>query len=197
MYDASHAVDSLPPAYEGDETLKVRTTSIDSDPYVCWAFSGASGIGTHMDAPQHFKYGKAISDIAIERLVNVPLVIVKAGDEEPASFEKGSVVFFQSGHEELWPTPAYMKSFPGFPLSLAQKCVRSGCVGVGIDSPSTDSSESSEFEVHHLLLGQGLWQIENLRLNDLECSSSPLRVTALPWKLKDAPEAPCRVIISW
>ena len=73
-------------------------------------------------------------------------------------------------------------------ISLAEKNI----VGIGIDTLSPDGSNMS-FPVHHKILGAGKYIIENLcHLEKLPAVGA--RVMALPLKIKNGSEAPCRVI---
>ena len=65
-------------------------------------------------------------------------------------------------------------------------------MGIGIDTLSPDGSHMG-FPVHKIILGAGLYILENLcRLDKLPAIGA--KIMALPMKIKNGSEAPARVI---
>lgn len=131
----------------------------------------ATHAGTHLDAPSHFyKDGWSVAQIPLERLINVPLVVVDVSDKVKTNktysfvkddFMKGdkpivmpnSVVLVYTGMSEAYDSGyksyigtegnaslAQMK-IPGFSLEAAQYLVEQKVYGVGLDAISADSSD--------------------------------------------------------
>jgi len=52
--------------------------------------------------------------------------------------------------------------FPGFSAEAARLLIERKVSGLGCDTMSVDFGASSDFAVHHLALGAGLYHLENL-----------------------------------
>jgi len=52
--------------------------------------------------------------------------------------------------------------FPGFSTDAAKLLIARRVSGIGCDTLSVDYGASEDFAVHHLILGAGLYQLENL-----------------------------------
>jgi len=84
--------------------------------------------------------------------------------------------------------------FPGITADAARLLVARRVSGVGLDTPSLDPGSSKSFDTHRILLGNGIFGIENL---SPELSRLPARgatLAALPLKLTGGSGAPARVI---
>ncbi len=163
-------------------------------------------VSTHMDAPLHFKAGgKSIDETPLELMIGYAVVIDARGHHVvPGSvvekglaqtgFRRGDAVFVYTGWEDRYGSPEYVIECPGLSEDAARKLVEAGASIVGIDSPSIDPGESTEFPAHHVLLGAGVPVIENLcNLGGLV--GRRLRYYALPLKIKGATASPIRVLV--
>jgi kynurenine formamidase len=65
--------------------------------------------------------------------------------------------------------------------------------GVGIDTASTDYGPSRLFEVHEVILGAGLYGLENVAHAD-RLPPTGATIIALPVKIKGGSGAPTRII---
>jgi len=128
--------------------------------------------GTYLDAPYHGdEHGETIADYPLERLVNVPIVVVTKPDSRQ-TFEvadlkgldvKGKAVMFASGHSDKFNTPEYANKPPYLSVATAQWLVDHGASMVGIDTPLVDNIDKSEtIPVHHLLLEHKIIIIEDM-----------------------------------
>jgi kynurenine formamidase len=52
--------------------------------------------------------------------------------------------------------------FPGFSVDAARLLLERKVSGLGCDTLSIDPGNSPDFPVHHLVLGAGVYQLENL-----------------------------------
>ena len=144
--------------------------------------------GTHFDAPSHFAAGGAsVADVPADQLVRPLRVIdiaetvgdnadavltvedVLANEEAHGVIEDRSAVFLQTGWERrlddprAYGGPADGPRFPGFSIEAARLLVEERrIVGLGIDTLSIDVGHANDFPVHTYVLGQGVWQVENL-----------------------------------
>src|SRR5258707_160410 len=82
--------------------------------------------------------------------------------------------------------------FPGFSVDAVKILIDRRVSGLGCDTASADYGASSDFAVHHLSLGAGLYHLENLSdLSELPESGAFLIVA--PIKLEGGSGGPVRV----
>lgn len=145
--------------------------------------------GTHMDSPAHFPPGTTTVDqIAPERFFGpaVVLDVSKEGERDPdyqltakkiAAWEEkhgkisaGAIVILRTGWPARWPDVVRYRNqdvngkmhFPGFSVEAAKVLLERKINGLGCDTLSIDPGNSADFPVHHLVLGAGVYQLENL-----------------------------------
>ena len=81
--------------------------------------------------------------------------------------------------------------FPGFSVEVVKLLIERKVSGLGCDTMSVDYGASTDFAVHHLALGSGLYHLENLAdLNALPESGAFLVVA--PIKLEGGSGGPVR-----
>ena len=183
-------------------------------------------IGTHMDAPSHFVAGgKDIDQMAISEFIAPAAVInikakaalnpdVEVAIEDLENWERvtgeslnGTIVLVNSGWHKKWHNrTAYMGTadrdfsklhFPGISGEAAQWLVDYRDIkGVGIDCVSFDKGQSSDFPTHNIILGRGLYGLENVaNLDKIPIYGAMLHV--MPMKIGRASGAPTRIIATY
>lgn len=175
--------------------------------------------GTHLDAPVHFPPGKATVDQIPARQLFGPAVVldVRAESARDADYrlpsarveewEKrhgrvpaGAIVLLRTGWASRWPDAQKYRNqdeqgrmhFPGFSVEAVKLLIERKVSGLGCDTMSVDYGASTDFEVHHLALGSGLYHLENLKdLGALPEEGAFL--VAAPIKLEGGSGGPVRV----
>lgn len=119
----------------------------------------------------------------------------------------GGILLLYTGYDRFWPDPlSYAGTtlkgaeavphlrFPGLSPEAAQWLVDNRSISaVGLDTPSIDYGQSTDFMAHRILLGNQLTVYENLtRLGELPPKGC--FVIALPMKIKGGSGAPLRII---
>lgn len=203
--DLSHSIENGTVTYPGDPPALIELTL---DRKLTSKLNGGgttSGVeintikmvstsGTYIDAPYHvFEDGKKIKDYPIEKLVNLPSIVVKI-PENRNYFDvqdisginvKGKAVLFFSGHDKFFMTPEYGKNAPYLTIELANILVEKGAIFVGIDSPLIDNMEKQSelgIPVHYKLLGADIPICEDLANLEL-LPTDGFTITALPAKV--------------
>ena len=175
------------------------------------------GIGTHMDAPNHFcSDGGGMETVSLSRCygscsvihlkdkvqTNIDYAITDRDIEEweavHGQLSEGSLVLFHTGWDQHWGTVRFCEPdqegvchFPGVSEEAANLLVKRKVGIIGIDTMGMDVGINREFIAHKILLGARIPLVENLAgLGDLPPTGST--VYLLPMKIKDAPEAPIR-----
>src|SRR5215467_8188959 len=191
VIDLSYAINDKMVPWPGDAKAfeaKVNAT-IENNGYFTRSFWMLEHYGTHMDAPAHFPPGKTTVDkIAPEKLF-VPAVVldvtkeaerdpdyqlsakdVQASEQKHGSIPRGAIVLLRTGWSARWPDVARYRNqdvngkmhFPGFSAEAAKVLLSHNVSGLGCDTLSIDPGNSPDFPVHHLVLGAGVYQLENL-----------------------------------
>lgn len=205
------------PSWEGTCGFSAKTLSDYDQGVKVQAFDMLAGIGTHIDAPSHFiPDAKSIADIPLTQLINPAIIIDVSKNSHPdyliskediinfeksfASIKTNCIVLFYTGWSEYWSDAKKYRNvderntmhFPGVSPEAAQLLLERNIAGIGIDTLSPDSN-NMEFPVHHLLLSQEKFIIENM-VNLEKLPPVGAHVMALPIKISQATESPCRVI---
>ena len=126
------------------------------------------------------------------------------GDNGPVP--EGVIVLFRTGWARRWPDrAAYLGTartgagaarelhFPGMDSAAARRLVERKVNAVGIDTPSIDHGQSTDFFAHRVLFQANIPAFENLtNLDRLPATGS--FVVALPMKIKGGSGGPLRIV---
>ena len=144
--------------------------------------------GTYLDAPYHyFPDGADLADLPPERVVDVPVTVVRAvaapsvagallGD--PGRLW-GHAVLIETGWSRHWGTPEYLTGGPFLTASAARLLVDANVALVGIDAVNVDDVTDPHRPVHSGLLGAGIPIVEHLT-NLAAVPDTGARLTAVP-----------------
>jgi arylformamidase len=159
--------------------------------------------GTYLDAPAHFHAdGVDVAGLAAERLLDVPAVVVDAGQvraigpealPEPATLT-GAAVLVRTGWSRHWGTPAYGVGSPFLSRSCVERLVEARPALVGIDALNVDDVDDPSRPAHHLLLGAGIPIVEHLTALD-RVPATGARFTALPAPVVGLGTMPVRAVV--
>ena len=177
--------------------------------------------GTHLDAPVHAVPGGATVDqlpvssflcsacvvdardqVAADPDYRVTVADLEGFIEVHGPMPRGCIVFFRTGWASRWPSqPRYLnedsqgvKHFPGISLEAARFLLAEvHPVGVGIDTLSIEYGRTEHLAVHRLLLGAGLYILENVANLEL-LPATGAAVIALPLQLLGGSGSPARVL---
>jgi kynurenine formamidase len=191
--------------------------------YSSYSFCTPEHGGTHMDAPIHFaEAGLTVDRIPPEKLVGPAVVVdvaakaakdrdyrvtaqdIESDEKARGGIPRGAIVVLRTGWAHRWPDrKAYFGDdapgdasnlhFPGLAADAAKLLVARAVSGVGLDTPSIDHGPSKDFIAHQILLGAGIYALENLASLD----ALPARgatIYALPMKIGGGSGAPARVL---
>jgi kynurenine formamidase len=126
-------------------------------------------------------------------------------EKQHGAIPEGSLVVVRTGWGKYWPdkkhylgsdVPGDIKvlHFPGLSVEAARFLVTQRKIkGVAIDTASMDYGPSQLFEVHGVILGAGLYGLENLAHAD-RLPTTGATIIALPMKIKGGSGAPTRII---
>lgn len=200
--DLSHSVENGTVTYPGDPPVLIEnylSRDMISKQNGGGPNSGAeinkitlvSTSGTYLDAPYHvFKDGKKIKDYPLEKLVNIPSVVVTLADDrnyfDVKDIEgldlKDKAVLFYSGHDKFFMTPEYGVNSAYLTIDLARALVENQVAFVGIDTPLVDDISNlsdNGTPVHYILLGEEIPICEDMT-NLQALPSDGFMITAVP-----------------
>jgi kynurenine formamidase len=225
VLDLSYAINDQLVPWPGDKRwfeAQVNAT-VEKNGYFTRSFWMLEHYGTHLDAPIHFPPGRATVDQIAAKQFFGPAVVLEVREEgakdadyqAPVSrveqWEKkhgrilqGSIVLLRTGWAARWPDAQKYRNqdaqgkmhFPGFSAEAAKLLISREVSGIGCDTMSADYGASEDFAVHHLVLGAGLYQLENLSdLSGLPEAGAFLVVA--PIKLEGGSGGAVRVFAIW
>jgi kynurenine formamidase len=221
VLDLSYAISDKLVPWPGDEKFfeaKVNA-SVEKNGYFTRSFWMLEHYGTHLDAPAHFPPGKTTVDqIPVKQLFGPAVVIdVRAESGKDADYQlsaarieewekrhgripEGAIVLLRTGWASRWPDVQKYRNqdaqgkmhFPGFSAEAAKLLIQRKTSGLGCDTLSVDYGASSDYAVHHLALGAGLYHLENLA-NMSELPEAGAFLVVAPIKLEGGSGGPVRV----
>jgi kynurenine formamidase len=221
VVDMTYAISDKLPTWPGDEhAFEAKTVATpQKDGYFARSFWMLEHFGTHMDAPAHFPPGKEFLDqIPVAHFFG-PAVVIDVRQESakdsdyrltPARVEQwesahgkipaGAIALLRTGWASRWPNQARYRNtdakgvmhFPGYSVESAKLLMSRGVVGLGIDTLSIDYGPSKNFEVHHVDLPAGLFNLENVANLDRLPESGAFLIAA-PIKLEGGSGGPVHI----
>jgi kynurenine formamidase len=163
----------------------------------------AADAATCLDAPYRAQPGGAdVAQLPLERLVNVPVVVIRACGRRSIGPELiddpgllwGKAVLVHTGWSRYWGTPTYTSAGPFLTTPFATAVVEANVALLGIDGPSVDHVDDPAQPVHGTVLGHGIPLIENLT-NLTYVPDHGARLTALPVPVCGAGSVPVRAVV--
>jgi arylformamidase len=152
--------------------------------------SMVANTGTYVDAPYHrFADGYDLSGLPLERLANVPAVVVDVrgsgrrgiGAEALAPYQvAGRAVLLHTGDSVRFGTPEYVVDAHFLTSDGAEWLVDQRASVVGIDASNIDDMTDGTRPSHTLLLQAGIPIVEHLTGLDALSPRDAVRFTAVP-----------------
>lgn len=156
-------------------------------------------VGTHADAPAHYKSGgPTTGGFELRDFVGrVRVVDARGADQvDLAVLERGGAIGCQRvliRVLDVVEVERFVGEFAALAVEAAEALVDGGLRLFGTDAPSIDPVDSSRMNAHRLLGAAGVPILENLDLTEAEPGDYDL--IALPLKLEAAEAAPVRAVL--
>jgi kynurenine formamidase len=163
--------------------------------------------GTHLDAPFHFfPEGKTIDEIPLESfigrawIVNLTGIKARTGigpevlEKKLDKVQKGDIVLYCTGWSgKRGYSPEYYHDWPWLSKEGAELLLAKGVKGVGTDGLSAGGwYEGTGRPCHEVLLGQGIWIVEELIFPQELLTHESCTFTAVPLNLRGFGGSPTR-----
>jgi kynurenine formamidase len=156
--------------------------------------------GTHLDAPFHFfSDGQTIDRLPLEAFIGRAHIVdlngiaartgIKKTHLEPClqALKAGEIVLLRTGWcEKRSHSPEYYHDWPYLTKEGAEYLYERGVKGVGTDALSIGGwYEGTGRPPHEVLLGNGVWVVEELYFDQELVDYKVCNFTAVPLKLRD------------
>ena len=157
--------------------------------------------GTYLDAPFHrHPDGLDLAAVPLEKLVNVPGIVVAAPEDGPiepsvvSGFAvRGKTVLIHTNWSRHWGSDGYFRSGPFLTAAACEHFVHAGAALVGIDCANIDNMQNPARPAHTILLAAGIPIVEHLRgLDQLRARS--FRFFAVPSAIEGGTSFPVRAL---
>lgn len=165
------------------------------------------------EIPIEHLIGEAIKVDVSSRAMSDPEYLVSIDDflewekAENMQIPKGSIILLETGFSKYYPNklkylgtemrgPEAVKDlhFPGLAPEAAKWLVENRNIhAIGIDTPSIDYGQSTDFESHVILLSENIPAFENLT-NLEQLPNKDFVIIALPMKIKGGSGGPLRIV---
>ncbi|GAA4343680.1 cyclase family protein [Flaviaesturariibacter amylovorans] len=160
----------------------------------------------------HLTGNAVVVDVSAKALANrdylVSIADLEAFEKAHGSIAEGSIVLLHTGYDKFYPDAArYFGTaekgaaaipklhFPGIDPEAARWLAARRVKAVGLDTPSLDYGQSTDFRSHRVLLGENIPGFENVaHLDSLPPTGA--YVVALPVKIQGGSGGPLR-IVAW
>jgi len=221
VLDLAYAINDRLVPWPGDKRWFEANVnaSVEREGYFTRSFWMLEHYGTHLDAPIHFPPGKtpvdqipprqffgmaAVFDVRAEGVADadyqLPAARIDDWEKRHGQISEGAIVLLRTGWASRWPDVRTYRNedeagrmhFPGFSVEAVERLIERKVSGLGCDTMSVDCGASRDFAGHHLALGAGLYNLENLAdLSELPEKGAFLVVA--PIKLEGGSGGPVRV----
>jgi kynurenine formamidase len=221
VLDLAYAINDRLVPWPGDKRWFEAEVNarVERDGYFTRSFWMLEHYGTHLDAPIHFPPGKtpvdqipprqffgmaAVLDVRAEGSADVdyqlPAARIDDWERRHGQISEGTIVLLRTGWASRWPDARSYRNedetgrmhFPGFSIEAVERLIERKVSGIGCDTMSVDRGASQDFAAHHLALGAGLYNLENL--SDLsELPEKGAFLVVAPIKLEGGSGGPVRV----
>ncbi len=204
IYDITVTISNDLPVYPGDPPIHIeRTLSLEKgDIARVSQISFSTHIGTHIDPPYHFmKDGVSLDQAPLDVFIG-PARVIDVGDVasidaallESCDLGDASRVLFKTRNSRFWrETNEFQEDFVYLETDAAEALVERGVKLVGIDYLSIEKFGFDKPTTHWTLLGNNVYIIEGLDLNDI--APGDYELICLPLKIKDSDGGPARVVL--
>lgn len=204
--DLSHTISPGMPYFPGTEPpVFSKPFTIASHGFAEQKITILTHSGTHMDAPAHiFKAGPTLEQLGLPHFVGsalaldltrLPANFIDVDDLRPFQHLLAGLdfVLLRTGWCEHWGKAAYFRDYPVLSEAAAQWLAGFSFMGIGVDTISFDSHDSTALPIHRIFLAKNILLIENL-VNLEKVPAGEFVFCCLPLKIAEADGAPVRAI---
>ena len=178
--------------------------------YECHKFASevifcSTHVGTHIDAPYHFKSGGGtVERISLGKLIvkdKIKVLRIEKKDDEKIEIDdlnnqliaENDSILINTNWSKYKNMHKYFTKSPGLSKAAAEYLAEIKINLIGIDSPNIDPASDAEFSSHKIFSENNIPIIENL-INLDKLLNKKFILIALPLKLKNCSGSPVRAV---
>lgn len=203
LFDWTHDISENLAAYTTEE--KITLDIISRSPIFLTLFKGSLHNGTHVDAPLHMiEGGASIDTIPLERYFGIAKILTL----NCRSLEKITPKMLRELNDlkdygliintNWWKkinSRDFLSHHPSIMPETATLIAQSGVKYLGIDFPSIDPPDSSNYPAHKILMNNSIPIIESIKPYSVKkVGILKMYVAIIPMKFRGVEAAPARVI---
>ena len=205
--DLTYPIAAGMPVYPGTPSPVVHTiAAFDRDHFRERQLTFCSHTGTHMDAPAHLlSQGETLDRFPVDHFRGTGLCIevsmTQGGSIEWEALQRyqdelseSDFVLLRTGWGRYWGASRYFEGFPVLSTNAAKRLSEFGLKGMGVDTLSVDSMDTTDYPVHRILLENRILIIENLANLDRLPEGRFVELICLPLHITASDGAPTRVV---
>jgi arylformamidase len=185
-------------------TIEIVKYPDKDSPITLWELKMKSHTGTHVDAPRHFiPDGATIDEMPLDALIGPARIIeikdpevIQPAELEPHDIRPGERILFKTQNSSrCYQTDELVEDYISFSIEAAHFLADKKVSVVAIDYIAIGNVNDWEnlFEVHNILLGNGVWVLEGINLSGVE--AGPCELICLPLRLEGGDASPARAIV--
>ena len=205
--DLTYPIAAGMPVYPGTPSPVVHPIArFDRDHFRERQLTFCSHTGTHMDAPAHLlRRGETLDHFPVDHFRGTGLCIdvsmTRDGVVEWEALQcfqdelsESDFVLLRTGWGRYWGDSRYFEGFPVLSPAAARRLSEFGLKGMGVDTLSVDTMDTTDYPVHRILLENRIVIIENLANLDRLPEGRFAELVCLPLHITESDGAPTRVV---
>lgn len=208
LIDLTHLITETIPVYPGTAQPEIKTIAThEQQGFLEHELKFSSHIGTHIDAPAHMlKDGLTLDQMDISAFHGSAMQIncthkntknKNINIDDLAGYESTicevDFILINTGWYRYWGSENYFVNYPTLSPEAAKWLTDFNLKGIGVDVMSIDPPETKDFNVHNILLENGIMIIENLT-NLHSLPHKDIIFNCMPLKYKSSDGSPVRAI---
>jgi len=206
IIDLTQEIDESTQVFPGSPKVSLlQWSNYESHKFASEVIFCSTHIGTHIDAPYHFKRdGCTVESISLDKLVvrdKIKVLRIEKKDDEKIEIDdldnqqimKNDSILINTDWSKYKNMDKYFTKSPGLSKAAAEYLAKIKINLVGIDSPNIDPASDREFSSHKIFSESNTPILENLTNLD-KLLNKKFTLIALPLKLKNCSGSPIRAV---
>ncbi len=206
IIDLTQEIDESTQVFPGSPKVSLlQWSNYESHKYASEVIFCSTHIGTHIDAPYHFKRGGCtVESISLDKLIvrdKIKVLRIEKKDDEKIEIDdldnqqimENDSILINTDWSKYKNMDKYFTKSPGLSKAAAEYLANIKINLVGIDSPNIDPASDREFSSHKIFSESNTPILENLTNLD-KLLNKKFTLIALPLKLKNCSGSPIRAV---
>ncbi len=207
LSDLTHTLENGMMVFPGDSPpMFQKTLTHVNDGAQVIRMDIATHHGTHIDCPLHFVAdGKSTDNSELGNFYGKAVIAdcTQFGTDDQISadhlqglnlnWDTLDWLIVYTGWYKYWSTPRYLENFPVLSVEAARFLQGKKLKGIGLDVISIDAIDSVDYPLHKIILGSGMYVIENL-CNLHQIPEGEFTLAAFPLKIAQGDGSPIRAV---